>query len=74
MHANTVYRGSAMKRVLVSNVPTDRGPIADGILIGFAMASAGETPGALFGWSVVSRTPDPDGRPLEDVLVNLSTD
>lgn len=45
------YRGRAYREVVIENIADDR-PVSDDLLAGFAMASVGENPSSLFGWSV----------------------
>jgi hypothetical protein len=47
----TTYRGRTYKEVTVEHNFDDR-PVSDDLIVGWAMAKAGETPESLFGWSV----------------------
>lgn len=51
MKVQSTYRGQTYKEVTVT-LAEDRADIPDALIIGWAMAQAGETPSSLFGWSV----------------------
>ena len=68
MQIQSTYRGRSYKEITVTLAP-DREDISDDLIIGWAMAQAGETPSSLFGWSV--------NRPVQYPLmavVTLNTD
>jgi hypothetical protein len=51
MKVQSTYRGRTYKEVTIEGIADDR-PVSDDLLAGFAMASIGENPSSLFGWSV----------------------
>ena len=51
MKVQSTYRGRTYKEVTIEHDFDDR-PVSDDLIVGWAMAQVGETPGSLFGWSV----------------------
>ena len=51
MRIESITGSLPTKRVRVSGLTADR-PVSDDLIVGFAMASARETPSGLYGWSV----------------------
>lgn len=51
MNVQSTYQGQTYREVTIENIADDR-PVSDDLLAGFAMASIGENPSSLYGWSV----------------------
>jgi hypothetical protein len=51
MKASRGHRGHTYVEVIVTDIAEDRA-VSDDLLAGFAMATIGENPSSLFGWSV----------------------
>lgn len=51
MRAELRHKSTSHKVVSVWDIQPDR-PVSDDLILGFAMATAGENPSSLFGWEV----------------------